>query len=106
MIEFRYHILHKKRGPRWPSDTVSALRPEGLRFENPIPMKTRHVCEPVASQIVAKGAKRLPPERCGILKRGCQLRCHPSHLTAFQNYDVRPKIAILLLQNGTFMQLN
>ncbi|GBN60649.1 hypothetical protein AVEN_130661-1 [Araneus ventricosus] len=36
----------------------------------------------------------------------CQLRYRPSHLTAIQNYSVRPKIALVLLQNGEFIQLN
>ncbi|GBL93442.1 hypothetical protein AVEN_59651-1 [Araneus ventricosus] len=31
----------------------------------------------------------------------CQLRCR--HLTAVQNYEVRPKIALVLLQNGTLI---
>ncbi|GBM43124.1 hypothetical protein AVEN_148693-1 [Araneus ventricosus] len=37
----------------------------------------------------------------GSLERGCQLRCRPRHLTEVQNYEVRPKIALVLLQNGT-----
>ncbi|GBN64256.1 hypothetical protein AVEN_134307-1, partial [Araneus ventricosus] len=27
---------------------------------------------------------------CGRFERGCQLRCRPRHLTAVQNYEVRP----------------
>ncbi|GBN05912.1 Voltage-dependent calcium channel type A subunit alpha-1 [Araneus ventricosus] len=38
---------------------------------------------------------------CGSLERGCQLRCRPRHLTAVQNHEVRPKIALVLLQNRT-----
>ncbi|GBM29959.1 hypothetical protein AVEN_167437-1 [Araneus ventricosus] len=40
---------------------------------------------------------------CGSLERGCQLRCYPRHLTTVQNYEVRPKIALVLLQNGTLI---
>ncbi|GBL77041.1 hypothetical protein AVEN_12692-1 [Araneus ventricosus] len=34
---------------------------------------------------------------------GCQLRCRPLDLTKVQNYEVRPKIALVLLQNGTLI---
>ncbi|GBN85756.1 hypothetical protein AVEN_1627-1, partial [Araneus ventricosus] len=30
---------------------------------------------------------------------GCQLRCR--HLTAVPNYEIHPKITVVLLQNGT-----
>ncbi|GBM23483.1 hypothetical protein AVEN_204657-1 [Araneus ventricosus] len=36
----------------------------------------------------------------GSLKRGCQLRRRPRHLTMVQNYDARPKVALVLLQNA------
>ncbi|GBO08880.1 hypothetical protein AVEN_140990-1 [Araneus ventricosus] len=34
---------------------------------------------------------------------GCQLRCRPCPRTAVQNYEVRPKIALALLQNETLL---
>ncbi|GBM06410.1 hypothetical protein AVEN_266363-1 [Araneus ventricosus] len=34
-------------------------------------------------------------------RRGCQLRCRPRYLTTVQSYDVRLKVALVLLQNGT-----
>ncbi|GBM44623.1 hypothetical protein AVEN_236412-1 [Araneus ventricosus] len=36
---------------------------------------------------------------CGIGEGGRQPRCRPRHVTAAQNFEVRPKIAIMLLQN-------
>ncbi|GBL78703.1 Jerky -like [Araneus ventricosus] len=38
-----------------------------------------------------------------VWRGGCQLRCRPRHLTEVQNYEVRPKIALVLLQNGTLI---
>ncbi|GBM97570.1 hypothetical protein AVEN_143801-1 [Araneus ventricosus] len=35
-----------------------------------------------------------------------QLRCRPRHLTAAQNYEVRPKIALMFFQNGALIQLS
>ncbi|GBL75344.1 hypothetical protein AVEN_210154-1 [Araneus ventricosus] len=35
--------------------------------------------------------------------RGSQFRCDPRHLTAVRNAEVRPKIALVLLQNWTLM---
>ncbi|GBL94156.1 hypothetical protein AVEN_163487-1 [Araneus ventricosus] len=40
---------------------------------------------------------------CGSLEGGRQLRCRPRHLTAVQNYEVCPKIALVLPQNWTLM---
>ncbi|GBM73909.1 hypothetical protein AVEN_61525-1 [Araneus ventricosus] len=34
---------------------------------------------------------------------GRLLRCRPRHLTEAQNYEVRPKLAFELLQNGTLI---
>ncbi|GBN87709.1 hypothetical protein AVEN_131809-1 [Araneus ventricosus] len=55
---------------------------------------------PVARQIVRSG--QTSSRWCGVevWRGGCQLRCRPRHLTAVQNYEVRPKIALVLLQNG------
>ncbi|GBM10340.1 hypothetical protein AVEN_131077-1 [Araneus ventricosus] len=35
------------------------------------------------------------------LGEGCQLSCHPLRMTAVQNAEVRSKMAVVLLQNGT-----
>ncbi|GBM89908.1 hypothetical protein AVEN_84294-1 [Araneus ventricosus] len=47
-------------------------------------------------------AGRAPPE-CGgpeARREECQFRCRSHHLTTVQNYEVRPKIALVLIQNG------
>ncbi|GBM92543.1 hypothetical protein AVEN_272838-1, partial [Araneus ventricosus] len=42
---------------------------------------------------------------CGeeVRRWGCQIRCHPHHLAVIQNDEIRPKIVLVLLQNGTLM---
>ncbi|GBM43150.1 hypothetical protein AVEN_2276-1 [Araneus ventricosus] len=37
---------------------------------------------------------------CGSLESGVQLGCRPHHLIIVQKYEVRPKMAHLLFQNG------
>ncbi|GBM24430.1 hypothetical protein AVEN_76159-1 [Araneus ventricosus] len=39
---------------------------------------------------------------CESLERERELRCRLRHLTTVENYDVRPKIALLFLQNWSF----
>ncbi|GBM81838.1 hypothetical protein AVEN_147577-1, partial [Araneus ventricosus] len=34
---------------------------------------------------------------------GCQPRCRPRHLTAAQNYEVRPKATLVLFRNETLI---
>ncbi|GBM02349.1 hypothetical protein AVEN_138461-1 [Araneus ventricosus] len=94
---------HSNRGPgpRWPSGKVS--EPEGSSFETPISLKIRRVL--------------------GLLHLGVQMSfcwCdaeawrgdassglfYPRRLTVAQNYEVRLKIALVLLQNGTLIYLN
>ncbi|GBM63139.1 hypothetical protein AVEN_150266-1 [Araneus ventricosus] len=45
----------------------------------------------------------LPLAWCGGMEREVPARPHPRHLTAVQNCEVRSKIALVLLQNGTLM---
>ncbi|GBO46702.1 hypothetical protein AVEN_95959-1 [Araneus ventricosus] len=58
---------------------------------------------PVARQIIRSG--QTSSRWCGVeaCSGGYQLRCRPRHLTAVQNYEVRPKIAFVLLQNETLI---
>ncbi|GBN80965.1 hypothetical protein AVEN_210748-1 [Araneus ventricosus] len=56
---------------------------------------------PVTRQIIRRWSNILPLVWCRSLERGCQLRCRPPHLTGAQNDEVRPKIALVWLQNGT-----
>ncbi|GBL85469.1 hypothetical protein AVEN_34643-1 [Araneus ventricosus] len=58
---------------------------------------------PLAGQIIRRGPNDLPLQWCGSLERGCQLRFRPRHLTVVQNYEVHPKIALVLLQNLTLI---
>ncbi|GBL83396.1 hypothetical protein AVEN_110700-1 [Araneus ventricosus] len=92
--------------PRWPSVKVSASGTGGFQVRNPIPLKIRRVWGLlyVKSYVGEQTSSRW----CGaeVWRRGCQLRCRPRHLTEVQNYEVRPKIALVLLQNGTLIQLN
>ncbi|GBM92883.1 hypothetical protein AVEN_205215-1 [Araneus ventricosus] len=54
---------------------------------------------PTTRQIIL--SVQTPFRWCGAEVWRCQLRCRPRHLTAVQNDEVRPKIALVLLQNGT-----
>ncbi|GBN70834.1 hypothetical protein AVEN_107868-1 [Araneus ventricosus] len=47
----------------------------------------------------------LPVVWCGSSKRGWQLRCRSRHMIAVQNYESRPKIALVLLQNVVGLQI-
>ncbi|GBN22603.1 hypothetical protein AVEN_243271-1 [Araneus ventricosus] len=40
---------------------------------------------------------------CISLEWGCQLRCRPRHLTAVQNDEISPHVALVLLQNGALV---
>ncbi|GBN81864.1 hypothetical protein AVEN_231473-1 [Araneus ventricosus] len=70
----------------------------GLQVRNTIPLEIRCVWGllDVKSYVVVK---RLPAGLVRSLERRCQLRC-PRRPTAVQNYEVYPKIALVLLQNG------
>ncbi|GBM01976.1 hypothetical protein AVEN_269576-1 [Araneus ventricosus] len=52
------------------------------------------------------GPNVLPLVWCGSLESGCQLKCCPFHLTVVQNYEIRPKIALVLLQTGCKCKCN
>ncbi|GBM56330.1 hypothetical protein AVEN_60312-1 [Araneus ventricosus] len=76
--------------PRWPSGNVSASGPESSQARNPIPLKIRRVCRPVARQIIRSRPNVLPLIWSGGVVTGCQLRCRPRHLTTAQDDKVRP----------------
>ncbi|GBL80318.1 hypothetical protein AVEN_90487-1 [Araneus ventricosus] len=77
---------------------VSASGPQGSRLET----RFRCVCGPlhVKSYVVVKRPQVGVTWKFG---EGCQLRCRPRHLTAVQNYEVRPKIALVLFENGALI---
>ncbi|GBN97226.1 hypothetical protein AVEN_82096-1 [Araneus ventricosus] len=58
---------------------------------------------PAALEIMRSG--QTLSRLCGVEAwRGrCQTRRRPRRLTVVQNYEIRPKIALVLLQNGTLI---
>ncbi|GBM58006.1 hypothetical protein AVEN_162184-1 [Araneus ventricosus] len=50
----------------------------------------RRVCGPASSKLIRSGPN-------------VQLRCRTHHLTEVRNYEFRPKIALILSQNGSSM---
>ncbi|GBO36307.1 hypothetical protein AVEN_167960-1 [Araneus ventricosus] len=57
------------------------------------------LCEPdVKSCAVAQTSSRWIGAQ--VWRGRCQFRCHPRHVTAAQNYEVRPDVALVLLYNG------
>ncbi|GBL93699.1 hypothetical protein AVEN_166746-1 [Araneus ventricosus] len=74
--------------------------PEGRRFETRLHRRSA-VYGACCTLNLTQCPNALPLR--GSLERGCQLRRRPRHLTAAQNFDVRPRIALVLLQNGTLI---
>ncbi|GBL90706.1 hypothetical protein AVEN_219367-1 [Araneus ventricosus] len=62
----------------------------------------REGCE----KVEAKMSNVLPLVWFGSLEKECQIRCRPRHLTTVQNDEVRPKIALVLLQDGALLKLS
>ncbi|GBL99139.1 hypothetical protein AVEN_64132-1 [Araneus ventricosus] len=50
-----------------------------------------------------EGSKVLPLVWYGSLERGFQLKRRPRHLATVHNYEVRPEIPLVLLQNGALI---
>ncbi|GBM37045.1 hypothetical protein AVEN_31881-1 [Araneus ventricosus] len=68
----------------------------------PIPLKIHRVCDMLHAKscIVAKGP------HAGMVRKyreGGQHGCCSSHLAVVQNYEVHPKVALVLLQNETLI---
>ncbi|GBL94220.1 hypothetical protein AVEN_163535-2-1, partial [Araneus ventricosus] len=85
--------------PRWPGGKISALGPEGYKFETRFHLRT--AVQAGLVHVKSVGAKS---PSTGVVRKfgeGCQLWCPLHHLTAVQNDEVRPKIALVLLRNGT-----
>ncbi|GBN73229.1 hypothetical protein AVEN_105661-1 [Araneus ventricosus] len=85
--------------PRWPGSKVSTPGPVGSRFK-PDPTE-EPPCKRVWCPLNTSRPNVLPLVWYESLERGCQLKCRPRHLIAVQNDEFRPKIAFMLLQNGT-----
>ncbi|GBM06167.1 hypothetical protein AVEN_99512-1 [Araneus ventricosus] len=65
---------------------------------------------PVWGLLQVKSCAEVKHPPVGVMSKlgkcGAKLRCRPRHLTAVQNYEVRSKIALVLLQNGSLIQLS
>ncbi|GBL81362.1 hypothetical protein AVEN_165496-1, partial [Araneus ventricosus] len=77
------------------SGLVVGSRPRDRRvaFRNPIPLKIRRVWGLLHAK--SYGSVQTSSRWCGaeVWRGGCQLGCRPRHLTAVQNYEVRPCVA-------------
>ncbi|GBO23556.1 hypothetical protein AVEN_188867-1 [Araneus ventricosus] len=82
--------------PRWPSGKVLGRRVPGSRSDSVVYgacCTLTHTQWPNVLPLVWRGS----------LERGCQLRRRPRHLTVVQNYEERPKIALVLPENRTLI---
>ncbi|GBM82901.1 hypothetical protein AVEN_230468-1 [Araneus ventricosus] len=96
----KYSASSKGRGGPVVRSRLWGHRPPGSK-----PASTKDL--PCMGLLHAKSyveAKRLPVGVAWKLGEGCQRRCR--HLTVVQNYEVRPKIALVLFKNGTLIKLN
>ncbi|GBL96061.1 hypothetical protein AVEN_104306-1 [Araneus ventricosus] len=99
-IPFKKNIV--KICKEWPSSKVSESGPDpGPKpdsTEDPPSMRT------CCTLNHSRRLNFLSLKWCGGLGRRMQeLKCRPRRLTAIQNYEVNPKIAFVLLQNGTLI---
>ncbi|GBN54749.1 hypothetical protein AVEN_78909-1, partial [Araneus ventricosus] len=84
---------------RWPSGKVST---SGRRVPSSKPDFTEEPpCKRAMCTLNPSGSNVLPLMWCGSLEKGCLPRCRLRHMTANQNDENRPKIALVLLYNGT-----
>ncbi|GBL84632.1 hypothetical protein AVEN_191092-1 [Araneus ventricosus] len=75
----------------------------GFQVRNPIPPKILRECALVYVKSDVKSSNVRPLMRRGVWRGSCSLKCHPRHLTTARNYENRPKIASVLLLNGTLI---
>ncbi|GBM65430.1 hypothetical protein AVEN_214048-1 [Araneus ventricosus] len=80
-------------------DGLVAPEPESFQVRNPIPQKVCRVLDllHIKSYVGSQKSTRW----CGAeaWRGGCQLRCRLRLLTGVQNYEVCPKISLVLLRN-------
>ncbi|GBO04301.1 hypothetical protein AVEN_178940-1 [Araneus ventricosus] len=74
-----------------------ALGPEGFRFETRFHQKP--AVYGASCTLNHTPRSNALQRKIGEGERVCRLRRRPRYLTAVQNYFVRPKIALVLLQN-------
>ncbi|GBN99667.1 hypothetical protein AVEN_10106-1 [Araneus ventricosus] len=81
---------------------VIRSRIRGRRFTGSKPYSTEETpCKRAWCTLNQSEPSVLPLVWLETLEKGCQLRCSLRHLTAVQNFEVRPKIALVLLQIWT-----
>ncbi|GBN73996.1 hypothetical protein AVEN_193517-1, partial [Araneus ventricosus] len=89
-------FVHRFIRPRWPSGKIPTSN-RMVAGSKPDSAEDPPCMGPAARKIIRSG--RMPSRLCSAeVWRG-----GPRHLTAVQNDDVRPKIPLLLLQNGTLI---
>ncbi|GBO06473.1 hypothetical protein AVEN_188220-1 [Araneus ventricosus] len=71
---------------------------------NPISLKIHRAWGLLYAKSYVVAKRSPPPAAAWKLGEGaCQPRCRPRHRTVVQNYEVRPKIALVLLSNVTLI---
>ncbi|GBM78439.1 hypothetical protein AVEN_96774-1 [Araneus ventricosus] len=87
---------------RWPSRKVSSLGQKGSMFETRFHRRSA-VYGACCTLIIRSG--QTSSRWCGVeVWRGdASSGCRPRHLTVVQNCEIRPKIALVLLQNETLI---
>ncbi|GBL74887.1 hypothetical protein AVEN_243725-1 [Araneus ventricosus] len=71
-----------------------------FQIRNPIPLKIHRVW----GLLIAKSCVLVKRPPAGVVRKlGKGSECRPGHLTGVQNYEVRPKMGIVLLQKGTLI---
>ncbi|GBN55075.1 hypothetical protein AVEN_55420-1 [Araneus ventricosus] len=88
--------------PRWPSGKTAAPGPQGFWLETRFHRRSA-VYGACGTPNHPQCPNVLPLVWRRSLERGCHVRCRPHHLTMVQNGEVRPKIALVLLQNRTLI---
>ncbi|GBO23496.1 hypothetical protein AVEN_80336-1 [Araneus ventricosus] len=98
----RKYLLWEELGCGRPSVNVSATELKGLKVRNPIPLKIRRVWDLLHVKLYVM-ANVLTLVCCGSLERRMSSQMSSSSSDRGSNYEVRPKIALVLLQNGTLI---
>ncbi|GBN39313.1 hypothetical protein AVEN_38436-1 [Araneus ventricosus] len=91
--------------PRWPSGKLSASEPKGSRLETDL-IEDPSFIGRVAGYIIRKGPNDLQLLWCGSLEKRVTDQAQsssPQLAPITSNYEVRPKIALVLLQNGALI---
>ncbi|GBM05231.1 hypothetical protein AVEN_157664-1 [Araneus ventricosus] len=95
----RLHCLHLSH--RWPCGKVSASSPEGSSLETRFHRRSAVLVSLL--QVKSGMVSQTSSLWYGGEAWRCQIRCRPRDLTMIQNDEARPKIALVLLQNGTLL---